>query len=167
MPEHPLEILLLRHAKSSWKSPAQSDHERPLNDRGIRAAATMARLCARLNLLPDRILSSDACRTRETAERFIETSGLDVPIEFRPELYHAPPKTIVEAARSHGARSRRLLVIAHNPGIEELTSRLVGKATNCPTATLSRFRIDPEDWSDWTGEAGEHLGTWRPKEIED
>ena len=167
MPEQPVEFLLLRHAKSSWDSPARSDHERPLNDRGIRAAATMARLCVRLDILPDRILSSDSSRTRETVERFIDASDWEGPIEFRPELYHAPPETLIEMARSQGAGSRRLLVVAHNPGVEELTSRLVGKATTCPTATLSQFHIDTETWSDWTGEVIEHLGTWRPKELDD
>ena len=162
-----LELLLLRHAKSSWDSVAQTDHQRPLNRRGVDAAARMARLCVDLDLLPDRILASDACRTRETVDRFIDSADWSGPALFRSELYLAPAETLIDEARSHGQESRRVLMVAHNPGIEDLASSLAGELITCPTATLSRFRIDAKFWSDWNGTATEHLGTWRPKELDD
>ena len=167
MSKDSLELLLLRHAKSSWDSSAQTDHERPLNDRGIRAAATMARFCQNRDLLPDRILASDSCRTRETVERFIETANWDGPIVFTTELYHASLEMLIDIARSHGEGSQRLMIVAHNPGIEELTSLLSGETIVCPTATLSQFRVASSAWTDWRGQAIEHLGTWRPKELVD
>ena len=74
---------------------------------------------------------------------------------------------LIDIARSHGEGSQRLMIVAHNPGIEELTSLLSGETIVCPTATLSQFRVASSAWTDWRGQAIEHLGTWRPKELVD
>ena len=168
MPQHSIELLLLRHAKSSWADEGMADHDRPLNARGIAAASRMGRLCRELDRVPDRILTSDACRTRETVAGLTEASGFEGSTTTTRTLYLALPESILETVRELGGDARRLLVVAHNPGMEGLMSRLASTPIHCPTATLSIFRITEPGimtWSDWSGEDATHLGTWRPKEL--
>ena len=79
----------MRHAKSSWDSPAKNDHERPLNDRGRRDSPRVAQHLAEIGWQPQLILSSDAQRTRETAELMLSVWEAGVAVEFSPELYLA------------------------------------------------------------------------------
>ena len=130
------QLLLLRHAKSSWDSSANSDHERPLNPRGRRAAPRMGRLCRELDLLPDLMLSSDSARTMETVKLFTTACETEIETRFLPELYHASPSRLLDAASSAG-RSRRLMLVAHNPGLEELVERLSGESHRFPTGSLA------------------------------
>ena len=95
-----LELLLLRHAKSSWSDPSMTDHERPLNDRGRRTAPRMGRLTRTLDRLPDLILSSDARRTRETVDLWRAGADWNGEIEWSPALYHASAETLASAVAS-------------------------------------------------------------------
>lgn len=167
MPRPSIELLLLRHAKSSWADEAMADHDRPLNARGIAAASRMGHLCRELGRIPDRILTSDACRTRETVAGLTEASGFDGSTTTTRTLYLASPESILETVREFGGDARRLLVVAHNPGMEALMTRLASTPIHCPTATLSVFQIpDPTTaWADWSGGDATHFGTWRPKEL--
>jgi phosphohistidine phosphatase len=168
MPHSPIELLLLRHAKSSWADEDMTDHERPLNPRGITAAGRMGRLCKELDLVPDRILTSDACRTRETVAGLTEASGFQGTVTQTRSLYLASPQSILETVREFGGEARRLLVVGHNPGMQTLMSKLASTPIHCPTATISRFQIrEPAvtAWADWSGDAAIHLGTWRPREL--
>ena len=166
MPRQSTELLLLRHAKSSWADEGMADHDRPLNARGIAAASRIGHLCRELGRIPDRILTSDACRTRETTAGLTEASGFEGSITTTRTLYLASPESILEAVRGLGGDARRLLVVAHNPGIQTLMSRLASTPIDCPTATLSVFQIPGlTAWAEWAGDAATHLGTWRPKEL--
>jgi phosphohistidine phosphatase len=167
MGDHQFELLLLRHAKSSWDVPGLADHDRPLNPRGIQAAARMGRFCVESNLRPDRIVASDSCRTSETIDRLLEATGWSIPVLRTQDLYLATPETIASIIATSPADVRRLLVVAHNPGIEAFSSELAGRPLRCPTATLSSFRIAASSWSCWADGEIEHLGTWRPKELDD
>ena len=94
-----LELLLLRHAKSSWADPGRSDHDRPLNDRGRHAAPLMGRLVRRLDRLPDVILSSDSRRTRETVDLWSTGADWNGSVEWLPDLYHASADRIERTLR--------------------------------------------------------------------
>lgn len=162
-----LELMLLRHAKSSWADPGQADHDRPLNPRGRSAADLMGRCCAREGLLPDLVRSSDAARTRETVSRWSAAARWDGPVEWMPSLYHAPPHRLLDAARTAPPDVRCLMVVAHNPGMEELAGALAGREIIFPTGTLSIFRAEIDDWADLDLGAWREVLTWRPKEIAD
>lgn len=112
-------LILIRHAKSSWDSPATTDHDRPLNERGRRAATAIGNWLRRRDYLPDAILSSSATRTVETAERL----ALDVPARFTRRLYHASAGTMLEALRE--APEANILMLGHNPGIGDFAERLL------------------------------------------
>lgn len=119
------QLLLLRHAKSSWDERELPDHERPLNPRGRRAAATMRDAMERLGLVPDLVLVSSSVRTVQTLEAL--EPWADTPLVDRMEtLYNAPASVLLDTIHTVKETVRSVLVIAHNPGIHELAVTLVG-----------------------------------------
>ncbi|MBK8978066.1 MAG: histidine phosphatase family protein [Planctomycetes bacterium] len=161
------ELLLLRHAKSSWDDPGLRDHDRPLNERGGRAAPRMGELLRDEHILPDRILSSTAVRARQTAEAVAAVCGLSDALATIEELYLAPPSVILETVRRRAGEAIRVLVVAHNPGLEELVARLAGQHYEFPTAALARFRLRIDSWERLDmGVQADLLGLWRPRELD-
>ena len=152
------ELLLLRHAKSTWDDPSLTDHQRPLNARGRDAAPLMGELLRDEALIPDLILSSDSARTRETVMLLKEPMEYSGETLFLSELYHASPATIFAVLQQH-AHATRILVVAHNPGLQELVSSLSGVMTPFPTAALASFSHNEEGFT--------LKGLWRPKELLD
>ena len=124
-------LVILRHAKSSWKDVTLSDHQRPLNRRGRNSAAAIAGELARLDWLPNQVASSDSARTRETwgimAETIENLSGV-IDVEWLSQLYHAGAATMQEVIDQRvdatSASAGVLMVIGHNPGCSYLLSRL-------------------------------------------
>src|SRR5262245_25715614 len=120
-------LMLLRHGKSSWSDSDLDDDERPLTGRGKQAATRMGRLLAEKSLVPGRILSSTARRARKTAELAAEAAGYRGEIELLDDLYLASAKKILSQTRTHTPDAvDRVLIVAHNPGLEELVDRLAG-----------------------------------------
>lgn len=152
------QLLLLRHAKSSWDDPRISDHARPLNARGRMAAAAMARAMRDLGLAPDLVLVSSARRTLQTLESFEPWD--DAPlVEPMDRLYLADPRTLLSVLRETAETVRSVLLIGHNPGLHELAMTLAGAqamaqdgplprrlADNYPTAALTEFAIAGPWW---------------------
>ena len=144
-------LTLLRHAKSGWDDPVLRDFDRPLNPRGRRAARTVAREMRRLGLGFDRVLASPARRVIET----LEEVGQSLPLapDYDERLYLASPETLLELVRGTDDGVDRLLVVGHNPGLEELVLRLSGAgalrdevAVQYPTATLAELQFDVASW---------------------
>jgi phosphohistidine phosphatase len=128
------QLLLLRHAKSSWDDPRLSDHARPLNARGRRAAGAMAQLMRDLRLSPDIVLVSSARRTLQTMEALLpfEDGPLVEPMD---DLYLAPWSRLLELLRRVPETARSVLLIGHNPGLHELALALLAVGTTeTPTA---------------------------------
>ena len=161
------QLFVIRHAKSSWKHEGLTDHERPLNARGERDAPRMGERLRDADLLPDRILSSDAVRARQTALIVRESAGCTAPLLLLRELYLAAPETYLAHLSRLDATVRRAMVVGHNPGLEELTRLITGQDEALPTAALVHVRLDASTWSDLALAAprGDLLELWRPKEI--
>lgn len=139
------QLILVRHAKSDWGDPLVSDHDRPLNPRGLNDAPRMARQLARDAVTAERILSSTALRARSTAEVFGAALGIEV--ELDPDLYLAPAPTLLRKAAATEASS--VMVVAHDPGISELASLLSNDGIlHMPTCAVARFAWDVESWSE-------------------
>ena len=145
-------LLLVRHAKSSWASPLQSDFERPLNERGLRNAPEMGKRLKAAGLVPDLIISSSALRTRQTATLLAEELGYDAEkIQWEEKLYHASPATIEDVifgAPDHAATIRS---VTHNPGITDLVNQLSPRfATgNMPTCGVVGATFEAAGWSQY------------------
>lgn len=160
-------LLILRHAKSSWKDPGVTDHDRPLNSRGKRDAPRIGRMIVAEKVQPDIILSSTAKRAWRTAEAISDAVGLpgkDVVLDGR--LYLAEPAEIVDVVRDAGSDSCCVLVVGHNPGLEVLVMRLTGHAEPLPTAALAAVRLSMDSWCSLELRAmGQLQGVWRPREL--
>jgi phosphohistidine phosphatase len=159
-------LMVLRHAKSSWDEPGLDDHARPLNDRGERDAPRMGRLVRDRDLLPDLILSSDAVRARLTAEAVAAAAGFDGTIQLEPSLYLASAAGILEVLSSIDEDAGRVMIVGHNPGLEELVARLTRGPESLPTASLALITLRIDRWADLTTKTrGTLAGLWRPKEL--
>ena len=150
-----IRLALVRHAKSDWGDPGLADHDRPLNDRGMRDAPVMAARLAASGFRPDVILASTALRARTTAEAFAAELGAAVSLD--PELYGAPAATLLAAAAAPRAGS--VVVVAHDPGMSVLAGRLSGEGiAHMPTCAVATFTWAQDDWDvataldpdDWT-----------------
>ncbi len=127
------QLLLLRHAKSSWDAAGTPDRDRPLNGRGRRAAAAMRRAMRDLGLAPDLIIVSPAKRTMETMHALEPWD--DTPlIEPLDELYLASEATLSRTVREVAETVRSVLVIGHNPGMHELAAALIDPRGSVETA---------------------------------
>jgi phosphohistidine phosphatase len=161
-------LLLMRHAKSDWGDAGLRDHDRPLNARGEAAAPRMGRLLVERSMVPTRILLSTAVRARQTAELVAEAAGVGtencVSLE---DLYLAPPSVLLESIARRGGDAEILLVVAHNPGIEELVALLGRHPEAFPTAALAGFRLGIDEWAEAELDMdAELVGVWRPRELE-
>ena len=160
-------LLLLRHAKSSWKDPALPDRLRPLNRRGQAAALAMGRLLEREALWPELILCSSAERTRLTCERLLKASSQTIPVQFRDELYHSTAEGISRVLQETANSIARVMVIGHNPELAEFLGDVAGYTEKFPTAGLAVLTIDFDDWSELRPRQPMTLDRlWRPRDLE-
>jgi len=146
----PLQLTLMRHAKAV-PGKGITDHERPLAERGIKDAAGMAAFAQREGLLPELILCSTAERAQQTAGIFREAVECQIHTIYLSELYLASASEILAAARAAPAEISRVMIIAHNPGMETLALALGGNQLtwgNMPSASLACFAVGAKNWAD-------------------
>jgi phosphohistidine phosphatase len=164
-------LLILRHAKSSWKDDTLPDHDRPLNKRGKADAPRMGKLLRDEDLLPDLILSSDAHRARATAELVAEEIHYEGEIAFLRDLYAAEPEAYLDALKRLGGEAACVMVVGHNPGLEELLQELTGEYQPLPTAALAQVSLPMSHWSELVadleaaGMQGKLVNLWNPKDL--
>src|SRR4029434_8809945 len=159
-------LLVLRHAKSSRNDPALDDHERPLNKRGQRDAPRMGELVREYGLIPDVIISSDAVRARLTAEAVAEGARYAGEILLDPHLYMARPADILSLLPMVRENAETVMIVGHNPGLEELVEQLTGERHDLPTAALAQIVLPIDQWRDLKPSTRVTvIGHWRPKEL--
>ena len=159
-------LLVLRHAKSSWKHPHLADHDRPLNKRGKRDAPRMGRLILERELVPDLILTSSAARARNTALAVAEVCGHASEVRVLRELYLAEPEDHAGMLTSLPDEYGSVMVVGHNPGVEELVEALTGESTALPTAALALIELSIERWAGLVLNGKARLDrVWLPREL--
>lgn len=168
-------LAILRHAKSSWDDPGLDDFNRPLNERGWKAARRMGRELRKRGLKFDLVLSSTAARTRETIDGVQQHFDFDAPIEFVPELYLASGAVLMKIVRGLGDDVQAPLIVGHNPGLEQLVAglsrddnkglrrRVAGKF---PTGALAILELPVHHWSEVAPGTGEIVQLILPKELD-
>jgi phosphohistidine phosphatase len=157
-------LYLLRHAKSSWEDSSLADFDRPLNDRGLRAAPFMGELMAERGIRPELIVSSPAKRTMETALLIKESAGFDVPVRYDERIYEASPQTLRTVISQLSDEIGSVLLVGHNPGMEGVIRFLSGVPEPMPTAALASIRLNLAHWRLITERAGIAEFVLRPKE---
>jgi phosphohistidine phosphatase len=160
-------LLILRHAKSSWDDASLDDRERPLNARGRRDAPRMGNLLRDEALIPDVIITSDAVRAHTTARAVAEAAGYTRDIVVDPLLYGASPEDVLAVLKTvPDANARTVMIVGHNPGLEDLIEQLTGEPHDVPTAALVRLALPIEAWGELSATTRATLvDLWRPKEL--
>ena len=157
-------LLILRHAKSSWDDPALEDHDRPLNDRGRRDAPRVGLMLKERNTIPDAILSSTAYRAQDTAKRICEHCSLDIKISSVPDFYPGRSQNYIQALSELPDDVKAVMVVGHNPGLEEFLASLTGVHEDLPTAALAHLELPINDWKELSIKTKATLiHIWRPK----
>lgn len=154
---------ILRHAKSSWNDPSLHDFDRPLNDRGLKAAPFMGEWMAARGIKPDAIVSSPAERARRTAELAKEAAGFDCPLEFDERIYDATLVDLLAVVSGLSEDRSTILLVGHNPGMEALVRYLTGEMGEMPTAALASMTLEIDEWKDIERACGDLDRLVRPK----
>ncbi len=159
-------LLILRHAKSSWNYPELSDYDRPLNKRGKRDAPRMGEHLRQEGLVPDRILTSSAKRARKTASKVGKASGYTGKVKKLDAFYDSVAGVYLETLQGVSEKHQRVMVVGHNPTMEQLVYHLTGHLTRMPTAALAHIELPIERWESldlYT--KGTLVNLWTPKTL--
>jgi phosphohistidine phosphatase len=162
-------LILTRHAKSSWDDPMMADHDRPLNERGRMAAADLGQWLASRGYVPQKVLCSDALRTRQTFSGIAPALPGTPVLELKPALYHAGPDVMLAVLRH--AQADTVMMIGHNPGIAEFAHRLVAHTpmtpdfTRYPTGATLVVDFIADSWADVGFGSGATVDFVVPKEL--
>ncbi len=158
-------LILMRHAKSSWKDSALSDHERPLNKRGREASPKVARALAQLGWVPEVVISSDSVRTRETWARMEPELEGEILVAWQPELYHGSTADIRGVIEGLPDDVETAMVLGHNPGWESAVERFSGVYARMTTANAALLEGDGAWAALARGDDWRFIEVLRPKEL--
>jgi phosphohistidine phosphatase len=165
-------LTLLRHAKSGWDAPVARDFDRALNARGRKAARAMGREMRRLGLGFDLVMASPAVRVTETLTELAQGYGTAVDTRFDETIYLAPVDVLLALVRSTADSHSRLLLVGHNPGMEQLALLLSGRgplrdevAAKYPTGALAEITFDVDHWREAGPGKGRLERFIRPREL--
>lgn len=158
-------LLLLRHAKSSWKDQDLPDFERPLNDRGRKAATLIGRYLVKEDISLDLVISSPAVRARQTIELVLRSAKRSVELRFDQLIYEASPARLLEIISQIEDERKSVMLVGHNPGMEELLALLVGGEQHMPTASLATVLLHSKKWDKVPGGKGELNSFVKAKDL--
>jgi phosphohistidine phosphatase len=158
-------LLLLRHAKSSWKQPELHDHDRPLNKRGKKEAPIVGRYLIDNDLVPDLILSSTARRAHDTAQAVADESGFSGQVDLYQDLYLSDTSCYLDILHYLPDDANRVLVVGHNPDLEELLTLLTDVTEHLTTAMLVQVDLPITSWQELSEATDGRLqSSWAPRE---
>ena len=147
-------LILLRHGKSSWSDTAAADIDRPLAPRGKRASRLIAKYMRKKKIRPALVLCSTAVRAQQTLEGIESSLGKRATVEVVPELYSATGTELVERLRALPDSVESVMLIGHNPGLQELARALASRGADLPrleekfpTGALATLVINSDSWA--------------------
>ena len=169
-------LYLLRHAKAVPADPALDDHARELTVRGMHDASAIARYIRKNGFAPELVMASTSARTRQTAELVLRE--IEARAEYREVLYLAEPGKILGLIQAAPQTISGLMVVGHNPGLEDLATRLAREPVRrkerarrdvleekFPTAALAILDFDIGKWRDISPGEGKLADFVRPKDV--
>lgn len=173
-----LTLHIMRHAKSDWSGAGLTDKERPLNERGLEAAARMGDWMQRKDIIPDIVLCSSAIRTQQTLDAIVSAGVRARHQVILDDLYLASTRTAIQLIKQHGGTNQSIMLVGHNPTSHELAAGLAYTnpakadplllsrlANRFPTGALASFEVDANIWKDCDTLSGRLLRFIRPKDI--
>ena len=167
---------LFRHAKSGWADPRARDFDRPLSERGERGAVLMGHHIRDFGVRFDRVLASPAVRVSETIELASKAFGRSFPVEWDRRIYLASSATLLDLLHGLEGDPQAVLMVGHNPGLEDLIFDLVpddGSSplrdeveVKVPTATFAVLELPAERWSDIRESSARLVHMTRPRDLD-
>ncbi|HSG31616.1 MAG TPA: histidine phosphatase family protein [Thermodesulfobacteriota bacterium] len=143
----PKSLILYRHAKSDWGAESNSDHERPLNERGIDSAEIMGKVLALANQVPELVITSTAVRAKETLILSVESGEWKCDVEEDSRIYHEDTSTVIEIIKSVSNKYDDIMLVGHEPKWSMLASTFIGGGQiNFPTACMAKIEFDINNW---------------------
>jgi phosphohistidine phosphatase len=168
-------LTLLRHAKSTWDDPVARDFDRPLNRRGRKAARRVGQEMRQLGLAFDAVIASPAARVKETLEEVEQGYGGSLGAAFDERVYLASVEVLLELVRSFDDAAQCLLLVGHNPGLEDLALSLsvpdgaplrTEIEIKYPTGTVVQIELPIERWTDIMERTGRIVSFIRPRDLD-
>ena len=169
-------LTLLRHAKSSWKDPVARDFDRPLNGKGKNAAKAVGKFLKKQEFVFEQVLASPAVRVVETIEHVEKTYGAQFSPDWDRRIYLASSVTLLDIVRGADEAAEHLLMVGHNPGLEDLVFDLVPDDASSPardeveakypTAALAEMELDIESWTAATDGCARLIRFTRPRDLD-
>ena len=164
-------LSLIRHAKSDWGDPGLDDHDRSLNDRGLRDAPRMGKALAERGISPDAIISSTALRAFTTAKLMAKELGFpETEIRRESALYLPRPDQVLRVIQQIDEAHDCAILFGHNPGFHETAWELTHPGSNetvdqFPTCAVARFRLPIDFWVNAAFREGELVEFLTPKTL--
>lgn len=159
-------LLILRHAKSAWGNSQLSDHDRPLNGRGQYDAPRMGAWLKQKNMVPELIISSTAERALTTAELVAQACEFEGELRPTRDFYLAGPPDYIKTLNELPDSYERVMIVGHNPGMEELVALLTDKDRPMTTANVAVVELPIASWRELTiFSDGRLKHDWRPKDL--
>lgn len=145
------QLLLIRHAKSSWADAGMDDFDRPLNERGKSDAPEMAKRLIRKHIKIDAFISSAAKRAQKTSALFMKEFHVDAErMILKKQLYLAPPEIFYSCIAELEEQLETVAIFAHNPGITDFANNLtLVKVDDMPTCSIYALKVDADQWKDF------------------
>lgn len=160
-------LVLIRHAKSSWKHPDLTDHDRPLNRRGRNNLGPMRQQLRRLGITVEQVFSSSANRALTTAKALAEVLSPGQSVEVSPELYQFDSQPLWHFIQQAPVEFSSLALVGHNPAMEELAERLLQQPiTHLPTCAVLELELQINDWQALYPGCAELSSSLSPKQLE-
>ena len=167
---------LFRHAKSGWADPRARDFDRPLSERGTRGATLMGQHIRDFGVRFDRVLASPAVRVAETIELASKAFGRSFPVEWDRRIYLASSATLIDLLRGVEGDPAAVLMVGHNPGLEDVIFDLVPDdgtsplrdevEIKFPTATFTILELDIGSWGDLAERGARLTHMTRPRDLD-
>ena len=165
-------LYVLRHAKSDWSDGSLKDFDRPLNDRGRKAAKMVGKELRKRKIKPDLVLASPAVRASQTIKLVEDAYGASFEVTKDERLYMAERETLIDLVRNAPDDAKRVMVVGHNPGLQRLVLSLAKPgelsdeaADKFPTAAIAEIVFDAKRWSDVACGEGTLETLLRPRDL--
>ncbi|MES2270632.1 MAG: histidine phosphatase family protein [Pseudomonadota bacterium] len=169
-------LTLLRHAKSGWDDPVKRDFDRPLNERGERAATLMGRFAKKEGMAFDVLVASPAVRVVETLDHFLDSYGHAIETLWDRRIYLASSAALIDVLHAMPDTADSVLMAGHNPGLEDLILDMVPDdgsnplrdevEEKFPTASLATLEFAVDHWKDADAKNATLVAFVRPRDLD-
>ena len=168
-------LTVLRHAKSSWDQHGLDDFDRPLNERGRKAAKRVGRELKQRNIRFDQVIASPAVRVRETLDELAKGYDKHLNVHFDERIYGAAVETLLDVVQGIPDEVHAPLLVGHNPGLQELLLKLAHEddaglrrklAAKYPTAAVAVVTLAAPRWEEVAPDSGEIRELILPRELD-